>query len=76
MIREGEANSTTTMKLILMFAVIGLISLQVLSLLGKTHSGNYLAFAVTNDQPTTQKLTYAHLLPLQIILNYIKLKKL
>jgi hypothetical protein len=62
---------TTTFKLILIFAVMGLISFEVLSLLGNgdrssnnDKSSNYLAFAVTNGQPITQKLSYAHFLPL------------
>jgi len=60
----------TTMKFILMFAVMSLISLQLLSLLGNVDSNsnnnnsNNLAFAVTNGQPISQKLNYAHFLPL------------
>jgi hypothetical protein len=69
-VKPIATTTTTTMKLILMFAVMGLISLQLLSLLGKddssnnNNSNNYHAFAVTNGQPISQKLNYAHFLPL------------
>jgi hypothetical protein len=67
----------TSMKLILVFVVMGLVSLQLLSMLVNSFSSsssnndsNYLAFAVTSGQPISQKLSCAHFLPLT---NNIKL---
>src|SRR5207253_3907100 len=55
----------TTLKLISMFAVMGLVSLQLLSTLGNRFNGsNDIVFALTNGKPITQKLNYAHFLPL------------
>ncbi len=57
----------TTVKLITMFAVMGVISLQLLSILGNRFNGsisNNNAFALTSGKPITQKLNYAHFLPL------------
>jgi hypothetical protein len=58
----------TTMKLMLVLALIGLVSLQ-LSLLGSGFNGSInnmgnLAFALVNTKPITQRLDYAHFLPL------------
>jgi hypothetical protein len=58
----------TTMKLMLVLALIGLVSLQ-LSLLGSDFNGSInnmgnLAFALVNTKPITQRLDYAHFLPL------------
>jgi hypothetical protein len=58
---------STTVKLVLLFAIMGLVSLQQLSILGNRFNGStskYLAFALTNGIPITQKLNYAHFLPL------------
>jgi len=71
----------TTVKLITMFAVMGVISLQLLSILGNRFNGsiNNNAFALTSGKPITQKLNYAHFLPLtnntkldqvKVIVNY------
>jgi hypothetical protein len=58
----------TTMKLTLVFAVIVLVSLQLSSIQGNSFSDSsnseHLAFALTNGQPISQKLNYAHFLPL------------
>ncbi len=59
----------TTTKLMLVFAVIGLVSLQLSSMQCNSFSGNnnnseHRAFALTNGQPISQKLNYAHFLPL------------
>ena len=59
----------TTMKLMLVLAVIGLVSSQQLSILGNSFNdsinniGN-LAFALVSSKPITQRLDYAHFLPL------------
>lgn len=60
---------TTTMKLMLVLAVIGLVSLQHLSILGNGFNGSInnirnLAFALVSSKPITQRLDYAHFLPL------------
>ena len=60
----------TTMELLLVFAVSGLILLQLSSKLDNSFSSinNYnrehLAFALANRKQITQKLDYAHFLPL------------
>jgi hypothetical protein len=58
----------TTMKLMLVFAVIGLVSLQLSSMQCNSFSGSnnseHRTFALTNGQPISQKLNYAHFLPL------------
>jgi hypothetical protein len=59
----------TTMKLMLVLAVIGLVSLQQLSILGNSFNGSInnirnLAFALVSSKPITQRLDYAHFLPL------------
>ncbi len=57
----------TTVKLISIFAVMGLVSLQLLSTLVNRFNGsvsNDIAFALTNGKQITQKLNYAHFLPL------------
>jgi hypothetical protein len=59
----------TAMKLILVLAVIGLVSLQQLSISSNSFNdsinniGN-LAFALVSSKPITQRLDYAHFLPL------------
>ena len=58
-----------TMKLMLVLAVIGLVSLQQLSILGNSFNGSInnirnLAFALVSSKPITQRLDYAHFLPL------------
>jgi hypothetical protein len=72
----------TTVRLISMFTVMGLVSLQLLPILGNPLNGstnNNIAFALTNAKPITQKLNYAHFLPLtnntkldqvKVIVNY------
>ena len=72
----------TTVRLITMFAVMGLVSLQLLPILGNRFNGstsNNIAFALTNGKAITQKLNYAHFLPLtnnskldqvKVIVNY------
>ena len=57
------------MKLILVLAVIGLVSLQQLSILGNSFNGSINsignpAFALVSGKQITQKLAYAHFLPL------------
>jgi len=57
------------MKLILVSAVIGLVSLQQLSISGTSFNGSInsienLAFALVSGKQITQRLTYAHFLPL------------
>jgi hypothetical protein len=73
MTKEGASMKplATTTKLKLLFAVTGLVLLQLLSMLDTSFSsGNdnsnsrYIAFAFTNGQPISQKLNYAHFLPL------------
>lgn len=56
---------TTTMKLALVLAVIGL-ALQQLSILrnGFNNSIGNIAFALVSNNPITQRLDYAHFLPL------------
>jgi hypothetical protein len=59
----------TTMKLMLVLAVIGIVSLQQLSILGNGFNGSTnnirnLAFALVSSKPITQRLDYAHFLPL------------
>ena len=59
----------TTMKLMLVLAVIGLVSSQQLSILGNSFNGSInnignLAFALVSSKPITQRLDYAHFLPL------------
>jgi hypothetical protein len=74
------------MELVLVFVVMGLVSLQLLSMLGNSFSGTssnndskHLAFALTGGQPISQKLSYAHFLSLtnnaklhqiKVIVNY------
>ncbi|MGB7957113.1 MAG: hypothetical protein WCF23_24325 [Candidatus Nitrosopolaris sp.] len=72
----------TTVRLITMFAVMGLVSLQLLPILGNRFNGstsNNIVFALTNGKAITQKLNYAHFLPLtnnskldqvKVIVNY------
>jgi hypothetical protein len=57
------------MKLILVLAVIGLVSLQQLSILGNSFNGSINsienpAFALVTGKQITQRLAYAHFLPL------------
>ena len=57
------------MKLILVLAVIALVSLQQLSILGNSFNGGInsigdFAFALVSGNQITQKLAYAHFLPL------------
>src|SRR5215469_12770902 len=57
------------MKLILVLAVIGLVSLQQMSISGTSFNGSInsienLAFALVSGKQITQRLTYAHFLPL------------
>jgi len=56
---------STTMKLMLVLAVIGL-ALQQLSILrnGSNDSISNIAFALVSNNPITQRLDYAHFLPL------------
>jgi hypothetical protein len=73
----------TTVKLITMFAVMGLVSSQLLPILDNSFNGsisNNNAFALTSVKPITQKLNYAHFLPLtnnskldqvKVIVNYV-----
>jgi hypothetical protein len=73
----------TTVKLITMFAVMGLVSSQLLPILDNRFNGsisNNNAFALTSGKPITQKLNYAHFLPLtnnskldqvKVIVNYV-----
>jgi hypothetical protein len=58
-----------TMKLILVLALIGLVSLQQLSILDNIFNGSInnignLAFALVSSKPITQRLEYADFLPL------------
>ncbi|HEY7081624.1 MAG TPA: hypothetical protein VH500_18175 [Nitrososphaeraceae archaeon] len=58
----------TTMKIILVLAITGLLSLQQLSILGNVFDGSVnnianLVFALVS-KPITQRLEYAHFLPL------------
>jgi hypothetical protein len=59
----------TTMKLMLALAVLGLVSLQQLSILDNSLNGiinntGNLAFALVSSKQITQRLDYAHFLPL------------
>lgn len=60
-----------TVRLMLVFAVAGLVSLQLLLILGNRFNGSinsndmdHLAFALAGGKPITQKLDHAHFLPL------------
>ncbi len=59
----------TTMKVMLVLAVIGVVLLQQLSMLGTSFNSNInnirnLAFALVSSKPITQRLDHAHFLPL------------
>lgn len=54
------------MKLMLVLAVIGLVSLQLVSIIANSFNYNIrnLAFGLVSIKPITQRLDYAHFLPL------------